>query len=122
SAAAAAAAAAHDHLVGLLALLAGATLGLAPRRHRVAAARALALTAAERVVDRVHGHTAHVRALALPPVAARLADLHQRRLGVTDGADRRAAVDRHAAHLGRREPQRGEGAVLGHQLDRGARA
>src|SRR5262249_11100303 len=118
--AAAAAAAAHDHLVGLLALLAGAALGLAPRRHRVATARALALTTAERVVDRVHGHAAHVGALALPPVAAGLAHLHQRCLGVADRADRGAAVDGHAAHLRGREPKGRELAFLRHELDRGA--
>src|SRR5215831_2685582 len=115
--AAAAAAAADDHLVGLLALLAGATLGLAPRRHRMATARALALTTAEGVVDRVHGHAADVRALALPPVAAGLAHLHQRCLGVADRADRGAAVDGHAAHLAGREPQRRELTFLRHGLD-----
>ena len=52
----------------------GAALGLAPRRHRVAAARGLALAAAERVVDRVHGHAAGLGADALPAVAAGLAD------------------------------------------------
>src|SRR5690606_2145079 len=106
--AAAGTAAAHDHLVGLLALLAGAALGLAPRGDRVATTRALALTTAERVVDRVHGHTTHVRALALPPVTTGLADLDQRCLGVADRAHRRTAVDRDPPHLGGRESQRGE--------------
>src|SRR5262245_38108883 len=69
--AAATAAPSDDHLVGLLALLAGAALGLAPRRDRVATTRALALATTERVVDRVHRDTARVRALALPPIAAR---------------------------------------------------
>src|SRR6478735_11780351 len=69
--------AANDHFVGLLALLAGAPFGLPPRRHRVASSRALALAATERVVDGVHGDATHVRALALPPVATGLADLHQ---------------------------------------------
>src|SRR5688572_15843664 len=49
---------------------------LAPRRHRVAAARRLAFTAAERVIDRVHRHAADVRLLAEPAVAAGLADRH----------------------------------------------
>src|SRR5579859_4403153 len=39
--------------------------GLAPRGNQVAAAGGLALAAAVRVVDRVHGHAAHVRAAAL---------------------------------------------------------
>ena len=38
---------------------------LAPRRDRVTAARGLAFTAAVRVVDRVHGDAANVRAPAL---------------------------------------------------------
>src|SRR5262249_2507700 len=46
---------ADDELVGLLAVPARATLGLAPGRDRVTAARALALAATERVVDGVHG-------------------------------------------------------------------
>src|SRR5438105_551221 len=48
-------AAADDERIGILALRAGAALGLAPRRHRVAATRGLALAATERVVDGVHG-------------------------------------------------------------------
>src|SRR5262249_17446987 len=69
----AAAPATDDELAGRLVLAAGAALGLAPRRHGVPAAGALALAAAERVVDRVHGHTPGVRPASLPPVAARLA-------------------------------------------------
>src|SRR4029079_5584617 len=91
----AATAAADDQLVGLLALLAGAALGLAPRRHRVPATGALPLTTTEGVVDRVHGDAPHVRALALPAVAARLADLHQAGLCVADRAHGAAAVDGH---------------------------
>src|SRR6187397_1369594 len=44
-----------DELLGRLGLVAGATLGLAPRRHGMAATRGLALAAAVRVVDGVHG-------------------------------------------------------------------
>src|SRR5690606_6502268 len=55
-------AATHDQLVGLLVLLAGAALGLAPGRHGMAAARRLALAAAERVVDGVHGDAPGLRA------------------------------------------------------------
>src|SRR5262249_24173982 len=92
------------------------------RRHRVPAAGALAFATAERVVDRVHGDAAHVRALAPPAVATGLADRHQTGLAVADGADRGAAIDRHAAHLGGRQTQGGEHAYLGDELDRGARA
>src|SRR6266498_1542923 len=58
----------NDQLVGRLVLAARAAFGLAPRRHRVAAAGALALAAAERVVDRVHRDAARMRPAALPPV------------------------------------------------------
>jgi hypothetical protein len=52
------------------------------------ATRTLALAAAQRVVDRVHRHTSHGRTLALPAVAAGLAELDQLVLGVADLADR----------------------------------
>src|SRR5207253_2544755 len=113
---AALAATTDDELVRFLVLLARATLGLAPRRHRVASAGGLALAAAERVVDRVHGDAACLRLHALPPVATGLADLDELGLAVADLADRGAAVDRHATHLGARQAQRGVVALLGHEL------
>src|SRR5206468_5175497 len=91
----AAAPAADDELLRRLVLVAGAALGLTPRRHRVAAARRLALAASERVVDRVHGHAPGLGTDALPPVAAGLADRHQVGLGVAHLADGRPAVDGH---------------------------
>src|SRR4051812_42218619 len=109
--------AADDQLVRLLALLAGATLGLAPGRHRVSTTGGLALAATERVVDRVHSNTTHVGALALPTVPTGLADLHQGCLAVSDRADGAAAVDRDATHLGGGEAQRRVRALLGDQLD-----
>src|SRR5262245_57754316 len=111
-------AAAHDELVGLLVLRACAALDLAPGRHRVASTGGLALATTEGVVDRVHGHAAGLRAHALPAVAARLAHLDQLVLGVAHLADRGAAVDRHPAHLGRRQAQGGVRALLGQQYDR----
>src|SRR5438132_6445945 len=113
---------ADDELVARLALLAGAALGLAPRRHGVPAAGALAFAAAERVVDRVHRDTARLRAPALPTVAAGLADRDQAGLAVADRTDRRTTVDRHAPHLGRGQPERREHAFLGDELDRRSRA
>src|SRR5689334_8314357 len=57
----------HDEAVRVLAVPRLVALGrLAPRRHRMTAARGLALAAAERVIDRVHRHAAHVRTLAQP--------------------------------------------------------
>src|SRR4051812_4600341 len=51
-------AATDDQLLRFLVGVAGAALGLAPWRHRMASAGRLAFAAAERVVDRVHGDTA----------------------------------------------------------------
>src|SRR5437764_4885345 len=85
-----------DELLGVLVLLAGATLGLAPRAHRMSTARGLALAAAEGMVDGVHGHASGLRTYALPAVAARLAERDQFGLGVADLADGCPAVDRHA--------------------------
>src|SRR6186997_3386798 len=110
------AATANDERLRRLGLVAGAALGLAPGRHRRTAARRTALATTERVVDRVHGHAAGLRANALPTVAAGLADLHLLVLGVADLADGGAAVDRHAAHLGGRQAQGGEVTLLGDQL------
>src|SRR5690606_39169571 len=50
--------------------------GLSPRRHRMPAACGLALTTAERMIDRVHRHTADVRPPAEPAAATGLADRH----------------------------------------------
>src|SRR5688500_8093109 len=119
--AAAGRAATQDELLAGLGLVAGAALGLAPRRDRVTATRGLALAAAERVVDGVHGDAAGLRAHVLPPFAAGLADLDELVLGVADLAHGAAAVDGHAAHLAGGQPQGGEVALLGHELDRRAR-
>src|SRR5579875_825913 len=105
-----------DQPVGVLVAAPSPSLRLAPGRHRVAAARALALAPAEGVVDRVHRHPARLGAHPTPAVAPRLADRHELRLGVADDADRRPAVDRDPPHLRRRQPQRGEGALLRHDL------
>ena len=67
--------------------------GRAPRRDRRAAAGSLAFTAAKGVIHRGHRHAAHVRRLAEPPVAARLADRHVLVIEVADLADRRHALD-----------------------------
>jgi hypothetical protein len=57
----------------------------------MAAARGAALATAVRVVDRVHGHAAVVRALAEPAVAAGLADL----LFMWSGFDTAPTVAKH---------------------------
>src|ERR671920_24868 len=91
----------------------GATLGLAPRRHRVATTGRLALATAVRVVHRVHDDTADGRALALPAHAAGLAPVDVGLLGVAHLADGRAAADVDVADLARGHPQLGEATLAG---------
>src|SRR5215472_9900324 len=116
----AAATAAGDQPVTGLVGPPGAALGLAPRAHRVAAARALALAAAERVVDRVHGHAAHRGPLALPAVAARLAELDVALLGVAHLAHGGPAARVHPPDLARGHPELGVAALLRQELHAGA--
>src|ERR1700712_1383035 len=109
--------AAHDHgVTGLVA--AGTALGLAARVDRVTATGGLALTTTVRVIDRVHGHTADGRALALPPHSAGLTPVDVALLGVADLADGRAAAHVDIADLTGRQAQLGVRPVLGDQLDR----
>src|ERR1700722_9413458 len=114
------AAAAADQPVTGLVLPAGTAFRLTPRADRMATARALALTTAVRVVDRVHGDTANRRTLALPAVAARLAELDVAVLRVSDLTDGRAALDRHPADFAGRHAERRVRAFLGQQLNPGA--
>src|SRR3982751_6328219 len=102
---AAGAATPDDQLLGRLVLVAGAALGLAPRGHRMASAGGLAFAAAERMVDRVHGHATGLGTHALPTVTTGLADRDQVGLGVAHLAHRGPAVDGHPAHLGAGEAQ-----------------
>src|SRR5215470_3054397 len=113
------AAPADDHPVARLVLGAGPAFRLAPRADRVAPAGALALTAAERVVDRVHGHTAHRGPLALPPVAAGLAELDVALLGITYLAHGGAAARVHPPDLARGHTELGVPAFLREQLHAG---
>src|SRR4029078_3366661 len=100
-------------------LLAGALAlrGNAPGRDGMTAARGLALAAAVRMVDRVHRHAAPRRALALPTVAAGLADLDVLVVRVGHRADRRHAAHRHHAQLARGQPQMGGSRILADELD-----
>src|SRR5687768_12819725 len=113
-------AAADDHRVAGLVGPTSASFGLAVGVHRVTSTGRLALTTTVRVVDRVHGDTAHGRALALPAHAAGLPPVDVGLLGVADLTDRSAAAEVDVADLARRHPQLGVGAVLGHQLHAGA--
>src|SRR5690349_15803321 len=109
-----------DELVALLVGATGTALGLTPRADRVATTGGLALTTTVRVVDRVHRDTADGRAHALPALAAGLAPVDVRLLGVADLADRGAAAQIDVADLARGQTQLGVGAVLGDEAHRGA--
>src|SRR3954469_6279474 len=104
----AAAAPADDVAVGLLALAARAVPDgrHAPGRLRMVAERRRALAAAVRVVDRIHGRAARLRADAHVALAAGLADRHVLMVGVADDADRRPALRTHLAHLARGQAER----------------
>src|SRR6266545_5282613 len=95
-------------------------LDLAPRVRGGPATRALALAAAQRMIDGVHRHAADSGAAAQPAALARLADRQQLVLGVADFADRGEALATHHPHLGRTEPQGDEVAFL--RDDLGARS
>src|SRR5712691_7047363 len=84
----------------------------------MAAARRLAFTTAQRVIDGVHRDAAHVRALAHPAAAAGLADRHVLVIDVADLADCREALDEDLADLVARHLDRRVLAFLGHELDR----
>src|SRR4029453_15287498 len=106
-----------DELVARLLGLAGATFRLPPRAAGGAATARLAFTTPERVVDRVHGDTAHGRTLALPTQPAGLAPADVGLLGVADLTDGRAAAHIHVADLAGRHPQLSVRTLLGDQLD-----
>src|SRR5438309_10782970 len=78
--------------------------------------RSLAFTAAERMVDRIHGDAADVRPLAEPAAPARLADRHVLVIEVADLPDRRVALDEDLPDLARRQLDRRVLAFLGDEL------
>src|SRR5688572_28683889 len=86
----------NDELGGGLVLAGLLALGRkAPGRDRMTAARGAAFAAAVRMVDRVHGDAAVVRATAHPTLTTGLADRDVHVVGVRHRADRAhaAAVD-----------------------------
>src|SRR5579872_640829 len=89
-------AAPRDELCGALVTARLVALGrLAPRRHRMATAGGATFAAAERMVDRVHGDTAHRRHAALPAIAPGLADIDVAviRVGYRTDGSKAALVD-----------------------------
>src|SRR5690349_10331918 len=113
-----------DHVVRALVVTGLQSLGVpAPRRHRVRVALAgLALAAAVRVIDRVHGESAHRRADAAPALGASLAVAAQVVLIVPHLADRRAAVDVYLACLAGLEAHVGVDPLAGRERHRAAGA
>src|SRR4051812_10740439 len=109
--------AAHDDAVRLLVVAGALALGrLAPRGDRMTAARGLAFTTAERMVDRVHRDAAVMRLPAQPAHAAGLAVVDVLVVRVRDRADGGDALGAHHAQLARREAQLGVARVLADQL------
>src|SRR5690606_23221750 len=108
---------ADDVLVALLVGVTGATLRLTPGSDGVTSAGRLALATAVRVVHRVHRDAADGRAHALPAVAAGLAPVDVRLLGVADLADRGAAARVDVADLTGGQAQLRVRAVLRHEAD-----
>jgi hypothetical protein len=74
------------------------------------------LPTTHRVIDRVHGHTTHLRASAEPAIAARLTDGDVLVLEIPDLAERARTLETHHAHFTRRHPKGGVIALLRHDL------
>src|SRR5712671_3598142 len=83
------------------------------------AARGLALTAAERMIDRIHRHAAVVRFLAAMTRPSRFTDGHVLVLEIADLADRGVAADVHFAHLAGGETERSPVLFARHELGEG---
>src|SRR5690606_9274824 len=97
---------AHDELVGrLVGPRLHALGGLAPGRNRMPATGGAAFAAAMRMVDRVHGHAAIVRALAQPAATTSLAEIDIAVIRIGHGADRGEACTGHDALLARVQAQ-----------------
>src|SRR5450631_3800109 len=110
-----------DEFVGRLVGTGLLALGrLAPRADRMPAAGGASFAAAVRMVDRVHGDAAVVRALSEPAVAARLAErgVHVVRIG--DRADRGEALTVNEPLLAGTQPQRNVALVAADNLGIGS--
>src|SRR6266704_1415921 len=94
-----------DHAACALVLARLVALGQhPPGAYGILPCRGLSLTAAVRVVDRIHRDAAHGGPHAAPADASGLADRFEAVLLVADLADRRAAIDVHLAYFPRTQP------------------
>src|SRR5262245_3663674 len=89
---------------------------LPPRCYGMPAATGLAFATAQGVVDWIHRHAAHVRPLAEPAAAARLAVCDVLVIDVANLTDRRDTLDVDLANLARRHLDRGIVAFARHEL------
>src|SRR5712691_8161521 len=112
-----------DHAACALVLAGLVALGQhPPGAYGMLPCRGLSLTAAMRVVDRIHRDAAHGGPHAAPADASGLADRFQAVLLVADLADGGAAIDVHLTDLARTQPQLRVAALSREQLNRGARS
>src|SRR5262245_14420601 len=94
---------------------------LTPRRDRMPPTRRLSLTAAVRMIYRVHSDPANLGPPPQPPRPARLAERHIGLLDVPHLTDRCVAFYVNPPDLPGGQPQRGKIPFLGHQLGRAPR-
>src|SRR5262245_585652 len=112
---------AHDELVGRLVGPGFLALGrLTPRSDRMTATGGAAFTTTVRMVDRVHGDTAIVRAATAPTATAGLAIVHVAVVRVRHSADRCKARAVHDALFARIEAQDRHALVAPDELGIGA--
>src|SRR5262245_24827868 len=82
----------------------------------------LAFAAAERMIDRIHGHTADVRPLPQPSVSAGLPNRDVLVLDVSDLSNRGETLDKDVANFARRHFYRCVFAFFGDELNGGSGA
>lgn len=92
------------------------TGGLSPGRYRMSAAARFALTAAMRVIDRIHRNAAHFRTFSHPSAAASLTQRDILVFGIAYLADRCVADHRNLSNLARRHAKLSIFAVFGYDL------
>src|SRR3972149_6376819 len=93
--------------------------GRAPRADRMPSTRSLALTTAMRMINRVHGNTAHGGTDPAPALGAGLAQLLQRVFIIAHLPDGRPTIRQYLAHFPRAQAQGRMLSFARHQLHPG---